>query len=347
MLHLCITSPICQSGTGKYQRHIYWLPWHFSADSLTGLLSIKSGSSTFTKKDNLTHNSIIRNGTYEWKLSSYMRIIGIISNKTGTAYTNKINSYGTSGLQRMYKNLVDKQMALSSVSTELKLDLQLSFEILSVNNVWVPVNPIHHGMVFADSESMDGAEYIKCYVDNNSSWYIIDIPKTSTESNGSFQNTGYTIKSQSAALNSQPYKYIEVINSNSTQIGATAVLFAKGVNKFTNLTLKGSGTNHIMLGYFINHDPSNATGYENAMHFQEIILPNNENAGTFYPLDSVVVFKNIANISIPGAKLTTNIYFGNAPNVEAPYSDSLSNLDALTQANLVFLDIMIPWSNTT
>lgn len=113
-------------------------------------------------------------------------------------------------------------------------------------------------------------------------------------------------------------------------------MFAKGVSKYTKLNLKGSGTCHIMLGYFINHDPSNAAGYENAMHFQEIIKPNNENAGTFYALGASTIYKDIANLSIPGAKLSTDAYFGNPPNVEAPYNDSLANLDALTQGYLLF-----------
>lgn len=112
-------------------------------------------------------------------------------------------------------------------------------------------------------------------------------------------------------------------------------MFGKGVNKFTKLTLKGSGINHIMEGYFINHDPSNAEGYANAMHFQEITQPGNNTAGTWIPLTGRTFFKDIANMSIPGAKLTTDTYFGNAPNVEQPYSDSASNLDALSQASIV------------
>lgn len=110
-------------------------------------------------------------------------------------------------------------------------------------------------------------------------------------------------------------------------------MFVKGLTKFTKLSMSGSGTTHTALGYFINHDPSNADGYQKAMHFQEIV--RSTDGGTFYELTGCVDFKNIDQVSLPGADLTTDAYFGQSPNVLNPQTDSSRNLDALYQANLI------------
>jgi hypothetical protein len=256
-----------------------------------------------------------------------MRIVGKISNLSGSLNTNKINSYGVSGLQRMYTGFAEQQMCLTTPdNSTISFDIQLDFQIFK-NNTWEVINPLHHGLVFADSESMDGAEFISSLVNANSNWYIIDKP-TLNSSNTNVWTTGYTIRSKDTVISSTNYKFVHILNTNTTQQGATTVMYGKGVNTFKSLTMKGSGISHIMLDYFINHDPSNASGYANAMHFQEIVRSNN--GGTFLTIQDTVLFKNIANVSIPGADLTTDTYFGNPPNVNAPYSDSLSNLDALS-----------------
>jgi hypothetical protein len=53
-------------GTGKYQRQIYWLPWHWSTGNNLGLASIVPSSNptiTYTPS-NLPAGSIVMNGTY-------------------------------------------------------------------------------------------------------------------------------------------------------------------------------------------------------------------------------------------------------------------------------------------
>lgn len=315
-------------GTGQYQRQIYWLPWHFSTGNSLGLVSIVPASNTnITYTPTNLPSSIVMNGTYTWNLSAVMRIVGKITNLSGSLTTNKINSYGVSGLQRMYTGFAERQMCLTTPdNSTISFDIQLDFQIFK-NNAWEIIDPVHHGLVFADSESMDGAEYISSLVNANSNWYIIDKPAL-TNTNSNVWTTGYTIRSKDTVISSTNYKFVHILNTNATQQGATTVMYGKGVNSFKSLTMKGSGISHIMLGYFINHDPSNATGYANAMHFQEIVRSNS--GGTFLTIQDTILFKNIANISIPGADLTTDTYFGNPPNVNAPYSDSLSNLDALS-----------------
>lgn len=227
----------------------------------------------------------------------------------------------------MYTGFDEKQMCLTTPNNAtISFDIQLDFQIFN-NNTWEVVDPQHHGIVFADSESIDGSEFISSLVNANSNWYIIDKPSV-TNTNSNVWNTAYNIKSKDTTLNNVNYKHVYIDNLNGNQQGATTLMYGKGVNNFKSLTLKGSGITHIMLGYFINHDPSNATGYDNAMHFQEIVQSNT--GGTFITLQNSLKFSDIANMSIPGADLSTNTYFGNPPNVNNPYGDSLTNLDALS-----------------
>lgn len=166
-------------------------------------MSITQGNTTYTKKDNLTQYTIIKNAVYEWCLSPYMRIVGTISNISGSPYTETINSWANSGLQRMYTGLQGRRMSIASESAEVQLDLELTFQIQKIDGSWETIAPNQHGMVFAESESMDGFEYAYCYVENTSNWYIIDKP-TAPYSNESFQTAGYYIETTNDTINTTP-----------------------------------------------------------------------------------------------------------------------------------------------
>lgn len=179
-------------------------------------------------------------------------------------------------------------------------------------------------------------EYISAMVDSKTNWYLIDYAKTPAPSTpgGTFAGSEYKLCIQDTSN----MKKVTINNLNSTnrQQGPAVVMFAKGVNTIKNLELKGSGYTYVSIGYFINHDPSNDKSIDNAMHFQEIFTTGST-GGDFKTISGCVNYNNITNnnVYIPSAKLTTNAFFGNAPNVENPFSDSMSNLDALTQASLI------------
>lgn len=364
---LCISlssySQFATGGTGLYQRQIYWLPWYTTEDNgKTGLVEIQiDGNSPISYTNNNFSSNILpemRSDTvtstkkyyYTWKINENMRVKGTVynvkrvANRSNTQKavfaTETYNSYDSSGLQRMYTGLKDKHIGIGVKDGTLKFDIDLVFEMIKPGTtVWAPIdNPEDHGLVFADSESIDGAgEYISAMVDQSTSWYLIDYAKTPAPSTpgGTFEGTAYQICYDTASN----LKKVTLNNPNTgnRQQGATAVMFAKGVNTIKNLELKGSGYTYVSIGYFINHDPSNDRGYDNAMHFQEIFTAGNNDGGSYRDVNGCVNYNAITNneVSIPGAKLTTNAFFGNAPNVEDPYNDSLSNLDALTQASLI------------
>lgn len=323
-------------GTGRYQKQIYWLPWNWSTDGLTGLTQIVSGNNTYRYSD-VSKAATFTEGTFTWQLSPYMRIIGQVSGLTKAVNAelgiDSLTSYVNSGLQRMYQNTNTPLSALKVKGGDVKFDLELTFQVYQDGNAtWKNIDSRDHGVVFADAESMDNKEFIECYAPSTSNWYLIDKP-TAPYSNLSFSNAQYNICVTNDSLNSQSYKKVRITNGTAIEAGATVVMFAKGLNMFKQMHMQGTGVNCLAVGYFINHDPSNATGYDNAMHFQEVVTSST--GGTFYEIENCKRFDTIANISLPGADLTTQAFFGFSPNVLNPQSDSSRNLDALTQANLI------------
>jgi hypothetical protein len=330
-------------GTGKYQKQIFWLPWYISSDTSSGLISVVTDTGTYNKNRPFTHDTI-PSGVYTWKINNNIRIVGTLNILEGKPILGTINSYDRSGLQRMYTGFNNKKMCIHTIhATTVIFDLKLDFQIKNNNGIWNTVDPKNHGVVFADSESIDGTvsnnrkEEISALVDNTSNWFLIDIPST-TWKNSTTWKSDYTFYSSDTTFSSKTYKKIRIINNNtddsnnqSNQDGAAFVMYGKGVNEFKRVKLVGRGYTNVMLGYFINSDPSNNDNYEPGYHFQENVIT--DDGGNFVAMPSTLKFKDAGTkISIPGAKLATDVYIGTRPNVNDPLGDSLSNLGGMRQA---------------
>jgi len=341
---LILTSFIAQAqfatgGAGKYTQNIIWLTWYWANNAQSGLQSFTPASTpdkTFKYSDATKAAINIDAGRYIWQISEFIRVEGILSNKVGTLVKYRPNSYLTSGFQYMYSGFENKHLSIGNIAdntTPVGFDLVLNVQVLRNNN-WINIDYTNHGVVFAETESLsENTEYIECLVDAKSKWYLIESNDTnrSIPSKPYISDCGFKITSSAQTLNNTAYRKVRMDNIKSKgQYGRTALLYAHGVNQFTNLRLVGEGITHLALGYFINHDISNAVGYEGAFHLQELVTSKDQNT-RLVDLEPITLLCEKPIMSIPDAKLTTTVYIGNAPNVE-DVDDANNNLDGITQS---------------
>lgn len=326
-------------GNGKYANSIYWLTWYWAENAESGLQSFVPKSTpnqTYKYNDRTKAEIKVDEGTYIWQISKYIRVQGVLSNKTGTIKKFAPNSWGTSGFQYMYKGFESKHQSIGNVDndkTPVGFDLILNVQVLR-NNVWQNIDPSNHGVVFTETESLSTTEeYVECLVDAQSSWYLIESNDSnrSVTPNRLIEECGYKITTTNVTDNNVAKKKVRIDNLNSSgQYGRYAILYAHGVNKFDKLRLVGQGITHIALGYLINQDVANAAGYEGAYHLQELVTSGNPTT-KLVPLAATTKLCDKPTLSIPDAKLTTTVYIGNAPNVE-DVEDANNNLDGITQS---------------
>lgn len=244
---------------------VYWLTWDNATLSPTSPTNINSGQ--------------ITNGTYQWLFSPTVRITadvtGLTFNTTipqltpytaGSYYADGLNQMFTANGQTGSAARAVPNSGISVLSGSATFNIKLKVELL-INSSWTEVN--YPGIVVGDAESIDigdpsggidpgdnnyytNREYIQATSPSSIEWQVLSAIWPSYPNPPDAQAQHYRfVKSHTATT--QTFK-IQVERTGISNAGVQAVMYARGVKELDNVTMKGTGTTALAIGFVIPFD---------------------------------------------------------------------------------------------
>jgi hypothetical protein len=266
------------SGTGLYQKQIFWLGWQSS--SLISKPALASDS-----------NIVASTTPYVWQISPSIRVEAIVSNLTTavspssgsttmtlTPYVSGTYAFGD-GLNKLYPNVgtVVPSSGMSNIGLAtsrdglavypgasvaggvIQFDISLSLKLL-INGVWTSVN--YPGIVIADAESMSSGagvvEYISAHTNGSAVWQLLDL-----RNDAGTADTSYKLDISGSGADFKMY-----LTAPASNIKMQPVFYANGATTLTNIQMKGRGVTALAVGFMTPFDFGDApVSYGNAGNF--------------------------------------------------------------------------------